>query len=70
MLMEWAYETQLLSSGKRTKQDYDKWRYSYSNKCLLKKAEKPKEWTFERIYDIIKCKEKTGKQEKGVHEDV
>ena len=31
MLMEWAYETQLLSSGKRTKQDYYKWRYSYSN---------------------------------------
>ena len=31
MLMEWTYETQLLSSVKRTKQDYDKWRYSYSN---------------------------------------
>lgn len=43
-------------------------RYEYL--VSAKKSEKPKEWTFERIYDIIKCKEKTGKQEKGVHEDV
>ena len=40
MLMEWAYETQLLSSGKRTKQDYDEWRYSYSHQTTPKPRKK------------------------------
>lgn len=40
MLMEWAYETQLLSSDKRTKQDYDEWRYSYSHQTTPKPRKK------------------------------
>ena len=35
------------------------------NSCLLKKPEEPKEWIFERIYDIIKCKEKRENKKKA-----